>query len=251
MIREKDMVFGFVLLIFTAELAVFLLLKPFTPETRDAILSALTVAALALCLVLSYRTYRLYGSSEEASFWQKIILMLVILTLGAFSAFFVSFRLYTIFVALAFFVVAWAVWGKLKAAGVKPRASDHAIAGGTVLLIILIIGLNMRYFRGQAPEDFDMGKYAIEWIVIIMSLALTYLMVIMGRFMGGYISKGWYFMAVGAAIFCLSYTFQTVLVSLGYSLIAHPIEFLDVAALNAVSFSAYYQRKNHLALISD
>ena len=87
------------------------------------------------------------------------------------------------------------------------------------------------------------------FFVVILAFIVTFLTVVMGRLMGDHISHGWYFLAVGAAIFCLSYTFTAILYSMGWYHEGHFIDAFNVMALNGVAFSAWYQRRKHLDLI--
>ncbi|MCK4756955.1 MAG: hypothetical protein KAS67_00725, partial [Thermoplasmata archaeon] len=162
----------------------------------------------------------------------------------------ISFKMFSLFTAIAFVIIIFGILEKMKSAGVKPGKSDLAVAGIVTIFILTLISIIMRSFRGQTPEDFNMMDYALEWFVIILAFLLTFLTVVMGCIMGAHISEGWYLLAAGAGIFAVSYILQTVLIAFGNYHGGHFIGVLDVAALFSVAFSAWYQRKKHLELIS-
>ncbi len=250
MFDRKTTMVAIVLFTYAIALLLVLYYKPFEDNLLVIISSIFTLMAFVITFVLSFLAQQLYGrKSAEGKFWFSVNIMLVILLFGFFASQFYSFKVFSVFVAVAFILIAYAILDKMKSSGVKPQMSDLLVAGSAILLILIFISLVMTILSGEGPEDFRMMDYALEFFVVILAFSVTFLTVVMGRLMGEHISLGWYFLAVGAAIFCLSYSFTAILYSFGWYHDGHFIDALNVMALNGVAFSAWYQRRKHLALI--
>lgn len=250
MFDRKTAIMATGLLSYAIALLIILYYRPFEDDILVIISSVITLMAFVITFFLSYLTQELYGrKSAEGKFWFFVNVMLVILFFGFITSQFLSFKVFSVFVAVAFILIAYAILDKMKSSGVKPQMSDLLVAGSAILLILIFISLVMTVYSGEGPGDFRMMDYVLEFFVVILAFSVTFLTVVMGRLMGEHISLGWYFLAVGAAIFCLSYCFTAILTSMGWYHDGHFIDALNVMALNGVAFSAWYQRRKHLALI--
>lgn len=233
-------------------LLAILILKPYDNETMATISLIATTIAFIVSFIYSMLALKLYGrKSSEGKFWFFVVIMLLILFTGSIVDVLHESLKFSYFAAVAFFIITYAILEKINNAGVKAKKLDYAIAIVILLGIIIFISLVMILSDGQAPVHFEAKNYLVEFTVVILSLISTFFTVILGRTMGGHISKGWYFLAMGAGLFAISFTFISIAEVFGLYYDGHFLDAFNIIALNAVTFSAYYQRKKHLELIAD
>ncbi len=249
-----ELITGYCLLAYAVMVLTIFLLEPFDFESMTVFAAVTTLIALAFTLYFCFKALALYGrNSNEGKVWFKIILTMLLLAIGLALSEIISYeyRPFAICAIFAFILVAWAILERLRNAGLKPRLKDVAIASTLVILISIFISLVMSHLSERGLRDVDINRFWLELTVVFIAFVVTFLSSIMGSLMGGHLSKGWYFFALGSAIFSITYTFIVVLRALDLYADFLFIETFQVMALNSVTFSAYLQRKRHLEMIEN
>lgn len=232
-------------------LLLILYLQPFDIDTMGMISLFVSIVAFIVSFSFTILLLKLYGTkSSEGRFWVYILIMLALTLVGSIVPLIYEPLKFSYFAAAAFLVVAYGIIEKLKLAGMKPKIADLAIATTIIMGIMAFISVVMIQRSGTAPIEFNAADYAIEFTVVICALVATFASVLLARLMGGHISKGWYFIAFAGGLFAMSFTFISIYKVLGLYHDGHFLDAFNIMALNAVTFSAYFQRKMHLELIS-
>ena len=133
-----------------------------------------------------------------------------------------------------------------------PGNKELGTAVVALVTALAFVSVVMRFAKDYAVvTDVEFGDYRLQFATIIFAFITTFLAVILAQLMGGHISKGWYFFSAGAVVFAINYTIIVALRSMGLGNEILFMEAFSILSLNLVAFSAYYQRKRHLALIAD
>lgn len=248
----REIAFGALLTLYTLVVLVLLLWSPFGFQAMVDLAGVVTLGALVVTLYLCNQALRLYGRrSAEGRLWFKIIALMVITAIGLVINEFITDEVhaFSISAIIGFAIVAWGIIERLASAGLRPTVSDIIIAGVIVGFVLLLLFVVMFQLAESGLRGVGMGGMWVEMVVVVLALGTTFLAVLISRLMGGYLSKGWHFVALGAATFSVTYTLVVVFKAMGLYDEFLFIEAFQVMALSSVSFSAYYQRKRHLEMI--
>ena len=248
----KEFVVGYILISYAVLVFTIFILKPLSAEGMRQFTISMMLIPLIVCLFTCYRTLQLYGPrSNEGKFWLKIIIMMVLFTFGLVfdGVFGGKYHSFAIFALMAFLIVCWGMLERVRNAGLKIRAKNIGFSLFVIAIICVFIALFMRHLSDLGLSNLEFKQYWLEIIVVLVAFACTFLSIIMGSLMGGHLSKGWYFLALGAIIFSITFTLTTVLSGMGIYEDFIFLETFEAVALNSVTFSAYYQRKRHLEMI--
>ena len=252
MFDEKDLLVGWGFMSFSIMMLIGLaFLRPFDDEVIGLFSGLINLIGLILAFIFVGLSIKLYGrGSSEGKIWFRIFIALIFILIGAVAGIFGnSFPMLAVFIGIGFVIFILSNIDKMRSAGVKPNTVDIVYASFVVVLIMIIISAFMMMWDG-APEGYEPGKNFYLYITVIcLSFALAFTCTLMARLMGGHISEGWYFLAMGAVIFSVSFNFQAVLQEYDAYTPGHFLEAFNLMAINAITFSAYYQRRKHLALI--
>ena len=248
---ETEAAVGCGMIIFGVVLFLLLLGSPYSYNGMALLVLLAALASFIISIGSAYHTMRLYGRrSAEGRIWFYVIIMLILILLGVMLSA-DSDTIYSFFVGLGLFTLLWAMVSKIRSSGMAPRASDHAIAVIGVVLVLVFLSLVMMFFTDSSESQYDIWEdFKLQWAVIFLSLVVTHVSILLARLMGGYISKGWYFMAGSGAVFSVSFTYHVYLLYVGEYSNAHPSMVLNLMALMGIAYSAWFQRRKHLELIS-
>ncbi len=251
---KEEKTFGGILMVFNLLLLAFLLLKPVSFNIMVIVAGISTLGILLLALYLCYKALQLYGNkSAEGKIWMKLVIMLSMIGLGfaisesrAEPAWFAGFTL------VGFLVISWGIIEKIRHTGMHPGIKELGTSAVAIFAILTFISVIMRFTKDYTVVDnVDLGDYTLQFITIAVAFITTFLAILLAQLMGGHISKGWYFFSAGATVFSINYSLLTALRAMGHDEKVYFLESFSILALNLVAFSAYYQRKRHLALIAD
>ncbi len=233
-----------------------LLLKPYDENTLENINWLATIIAFIVAYVLCFNLVKLYGhKSTEGRFWVVVLIMLSVIFVGFFVSELlvrsdISHDVYSIFVAAAYLIFIFGILDKFKSAGVKPKLSDIGLGVLVVFVVAIIISLFINnVISGTSQVETHRSEHLLTHSVAIIAFILIFLSVLMARVMGGYVSYGWYFMALATSLNSFGYTITSVLHAIGRYSPGHYIWSISLMALTALAFSAYYQYKKHMAII--
>lgn len=251
MFDKKEITTAFSFIAFALVVLAVLLIRPLKGPDLETFSTVTMLIAFVLALIMSWQALKLYGrKSSEGKIWLSITFMLMIMLVGFFIAIAIeSLTIFSFFVAVAFISLIIGIVDKVKTSGMKPHKSDIIFAGAIVLVLILFIGLVIISMDINADETYTPANSLMEFIAVGIAFFQVFSAVIMARLLGGHISKGWYFLAAGAGLFAIYYTFLSIMMILGDTTPGHPLGAVSILSLNAVTYSAWYQRKKHLELI--
>jgi len=212
----------------------------------------LTLVAAVATIWFCVRTIKLYGvNTTEGRLWFKLIAMIITITIGlGLSAILPQkFNPFAIGATAGFVLIIWGILERIQSAGIKPTKRDYLFGIIVLGAMDVLIALILFKFKDEGLESLRASDHFLEIIVILLAYIATFLCILMARQMGGHISQGWFYLAFGAAMFSITYTMVTVLRAMGFYETHLWIEAFQILALNAVTFSAFYQRRRHLAMI--
>ncbi len=249
---SKDETMAGSMTLFSLLVLAFYLLKPFDKNIMLISSSIIIVAVLIVTLYYCIKATRLYGiKSHEGKFWNKIVWMMLVMALGIAASELLDYG--TDFFALSalvgFAIAFWAGIERLIRGGLKPSIRDLLNVAVIELLAISLITILTVYVFNLPEISFDYGDYVLESLVILIGLAATYMMLLLGQLMGGHLSRAWYLLGAGATIFTVKYNLMLILTATDMNYQFMFLDAFDAIALLLVAFTAYYQRKKHLEMI--
>ncbi|MCK4718280.1 MAG: hypothetical protein KAT70_06385 [Thermoplasmata archaeon] len=256
---KKTKQIGLLFIIYSLTSLIVLATAPLEKRILSIMALVLVIIALLMALIFPYKALKLYGrKSAEGKIWHKITIMFIIMTIGITVSRAMGLRsdhmdqhVYAGFVIVSFLLVTWAIFQKTHNAGLYPSIKDIVISILVVFIVFTFIAIQMMRLSDMGLSNFSMSDMIPELMAVAISFLLLFQSVIMSRLAGGHISRGWSFLALGCALFSIYYSLSQTVQIMGLRDEYIFLDALGIMSLNAVAFSAYYQRHMHLKLIED